>query len=27
MEKLVETINWKLDYTALYADEKPKLEP
>lgn len=27
MEKLVETINWKLDYTALYAAEKPKLEP
>jgi hypothetical protein len=27
MEKLVETINWKLDYTALYsAAEKPKLK-
>ncbi|AFL81106.1 hypothetical protein Aeqsu_1622 [Aequorivita sublithincola DSM 14238] len=27
METLVETINWKLDYSALYAaDEKPKLE-
>lgn len=27
METLVETINWKLDYTALYAsDEKPRLE-
>lgn len=27
METLVETINWKLDYTALYAaEEKPKLE-
>lgn len=26
MEKLVETINWKLDYSALYsADEKPKI--
>ena len=27
MEKLVETINWKLDYKALYAtEEKPKLK-
>jgi hypothetical protein len=27
MEKLVETINWKLDYSALYsAEEKPKLK-
>ncbi|MGO3181203.1 MAG: DUF4230 domain-containing protein [Aequorivita sp.] len=27
METLVETINWKLDYSALYAaEEKPKLE-
>lgn len=26
IEKLVETINWKLDYSALYAEEKPKLK-